>query len=295
MLSRRALLGGLGGVGALVLAGCVGDGAPSPADPATSEDAGVTTTHAYGDDPAQVCDLILPSAEPRATVILVHGGYWQAGYDRTLEDAVAADLVADGYAVWNVDYRGVGAGGGRPATFDDIAAAVDLLATVGAEAGLDLARVAIVGHSAGGQLALWAAGRPTLPEGVPGAGPLLVPIAAASQAGVNDLVTAQEQFLGGASVASLLEIDPDVPVPADVAAITSPAQMVPLGVPQLIVTGADDVTVPPSQSETYADAATAAGDDVRLEVVAGEEHFAHLDPGSECWALVKAWLLDVLG
>ncbi|QCR20808.1 alpha/beta hydrolase [Agrococcus sp. SGAir0287] len=255
----------------------------------------MTTTHAYGDDPAQVCDLILPAGEVRATVILVHGGYWQSGYDRSLEDAVAADLVADGYAVWNVDYRGVGAGGGTPATFDDVAAAVDLLATVGADAGLDLGRVAIVGHSAGGQLALWAAGRATLPEGAPGAGPALVPVAAASQAGVNDLVTAQEQSLGGGAVASLLEIDPDRPVPAELAAITSPAQMVPLGVPQLIVTGDEDVTVPPSQSETYADAATAAGDDVRLEIVEGEEHFAHLDPASRSWAVVKAWLVEVVG
>ena len=290
MLRRRTLLVGSLALAA-TLAGCVSD----PLDELVEEDGAVTTTHAYGDDPAQVCDLILPAGEVRATVILVHGGYWQAGYDRSLEDAVAADLVADGYAVWNVDYRGVGAGGGTPATFDDVAAAVDLLATVGADAGLDLGRVAIVGHSAGGQLALWAAGRATLPEGAPGAGPALSPVAAASQAGVNDLVTAQEQSLGGGAVASLLEIDPGQPVPAELAAITSPAQMVPLGVPQLIVTGDEDVTVPPSQSETYADAAIAAGDDVLLEIVAGEEHFAHLDPTSRSWAVVKAWVDEVVG
>lgn len=290
MLRRRTFLAG-SIAAAAALAAC----APDPVDELVEEDGAVTTTHEYGDDPAQVCDLILPAGQQRGTVILVHGGYWQAGYDRSLEDAVAADLVADGYAVWNVDYRGVGAGGGNPATFDDIAAAVDLLATVGPEAGVAIDRVAIVGHSAGGQLALWAAARATLPEDVPGAGPALMPVAACSQAGVNDLVTAQEQSLGGAAVASLLEIDPDQPVPAEVAAITSPAQMLPLGVPQLIVTGDQDVTVPPSQSEAYAAAAMAAGDDVRLEVVEGEEHFAHLDPGSRSWALVKAWVDEVVG
>ncbi|SDH29189.1 alpha/beta hydrolase [Agrococcus jejuensis] len=290
MLRRRTFLAG-SIAAAAALAGC----APDPVGELVDEDGAVTTTHEYGDDPAQVCDLILPSGEARGTVILVHGGFWQAGYDRSLEDAVAADLVADGYAVWNVDYRGVGAGGGYPATFADLAAAVDLLATVGPDAGVAIDRVAIVGHSAGGHLALWAAGRHLLPEDAPGANPALSPIAACSQAGVNDLVAAQAESVGGGAVASILGIGPDVPVPADLAATTSPQQMLPLGVPQLIVTGDADVLVPPWLSEDYAPVATAAGDDVRLEVVAGEDHFAHLDPGSDCWAQVRAWLIDVIG
>lgn len=290
MLRRRTFL--VGSVAAAAaLAGCAPDGVDEPVD----EDGSVTTTHAYGDDPAQVCDLILPAGEQRGTVILVHGGFWQAGYDRSLEDAVAADLVASGYAVWNVDYRGVGAGGGYPATFDDLAAAVDLLATVGPDAGVAIDRVAIVGHSAGGHLALWAAGRHTLPAEAPGAAPALSPVAACSQAGVNDLVAAQAEGVGGAAVASILGIGPDEPVPAALAAATSPQQMVPLGVPQLIVTGDADVLVPPWLSERYAPVASAASDDVVLEVVAGEDHFAHLDPGSDSWAQVRAWLIDVIG
>lgn len=290
-MRRRAFLAGAVVAAAGALSACAAD----TVDEVVEEDGAVTTTHAYGDDPAQVCDLILPAGAQRATVILVHGGFWQAGYDRSLEDAVAADLVADGYAVWNVDYRGVGAGGGYPATFADLAAAVDLLATVGPDAGVAVDRVAIVGHSAGGHLALWAAGRHLLPADAPGAAPALSPVAACSQAGVNDLVAAQAEGVGGAAVASVLGIDPDQPVPAELAATTSPAQMVPLGVPQLVVTGDADALVPPWLSEDYAPVASAAGDDVTLEIVAGEDHFAHLDPGSGSWAAVRGWLADVVG
>src|SRR5947209_16715267 len=97
----------------------------------------------YAPAPAQVCELHLPDrpggpggvAGPvRGVVILVHGGFWRARYDRSQEHAVAADLAGDGWAVWNIDYRAVGegpsAGGGWPRTFEDVAAAVDLLATV---------------------------------------------------------------------------------------------------------------------------------------------------------------------
>src|SRR5881275_1113766 len=92
------------------------------------------TEHRYGDAPAQVCELHLPAGRPRAVAVLVHGGFWRARYDRSQEHEVAADLVARGWAVWNIDYRGVGegaaSGGGWPRTFEDVAAAVDLLASV---------------------------------------------------------------------------------------------------------------------------------------------------------------------
>src|SRR4051794_23805222 len=119
----------------------------------------VMREHRYGPAPAQVCDLHLPSGPVRGVVILVHGGFWRARYDRSQEHAVAADLTRAGWAVWNIDYRGVGegpsAGGGWPRTFEDVAAAVDLLATV---PGLPLEHVAVAGHSARRAPALWIAG-----------------------------------------------------------------------------------------------------------------------------------------
>ena len=144
--------------------------------------------HAYGPGPAQVGELWVPDgAGPHPVAVLLHGGFWRASYDHTLMEPLAADLVGQGWAAWNVEYRRVGmTGGGWPGTFDDVAAAVDLLARLGREApGLDLGRVVPIGHSAGGHLALWCAARAGLPARAPGADPAVVAAAAVSQAGVG--------------------------------------------------------------------------------------------------------------
>ena len=109
----------------------------------------------YGPDPAQFGELWLPGGTSAATVVIVHGGFWRARYDLSLGRPLAADLVRRGYAVWNLEYRRVGAGGGWPTTFEDIAAGIDLLADLP----VSTTRVAAIGHSAGGHLAAWAAGR----------------------------------------------------------------------------------------------------------------------------------------
>lgn len=285
MLPRRWFLRVAAAVPLLAAAGC-----GASAGRRESVEGVTTSEHRYGDDEIQVADLLLP-ADPAGApvVVLVHGGFWSSAYDRSLEVDVAADLVAAGYAVWNLDYRSVGNGGGFPTTFDDVAAGVDLLAEVGPDRGLDLDRVAAVGHSAGGHLALWAAARHRLPAGAAGADPVLRPSAAVSQAGVNDLVTAHADGLGSGAVAAFLGTGGG-PLPDDVVAVTSPAALVPTGVPTLVVTGDRDDRVPASQSERYAEAARAEGDDVTLEVVAGEGHFEHLDPASGVWAVTRGWL-----
>lgn len=268
-----------------LLVGC------APNAPTASMPPGVTkTTYTYGDDPQQACDLHLPAEPNGNTVILVHGGFWRSGYDRTLENAIAADLVARSYTVWNIDYRGTGGGGGNPETFEDVARAVDALGDIGPAEGVDLARVAIVGHSAGGHLALWAAGRHTLTVDDVGADPHVGVIAAVSQAGVNDLVAAHDEALGGDAAGALLGLGGDEDVPTSLADATSPAQMVPLGVPQLIVTGALDNVVPVEYSENYAEAAETTGDDITLEIVDDEGHNEHLDPASASWEVASEWL-----
>ena len=147
------------------------------------------STHPYGSDPSQLGELHLPSGTaPHPVCVVVHGGYWKAQYDRSLMKGLCDDLAAHGLAAWNLEYRRVGAGGGWPETFLDVAAGVDALADV--DAPLDLSRVVAVGHSAGGQLAMWAAGRSTLPGDAPGEKPRVSITAVVSQAGVLDLTLA---------------------------------------------------------------------------------------------------------
>lgn len=256
--------------------------------------------YAYGRDPIQVADLYLPSAVTvRGVVVTIHGGFWSSDYDRTLEEPVVADLVSAGFAVWNLDYRSIGNGGGWPTTFHDVAAGLDELLRACRKHGLPSGRVALVGHSAGGQLALWGAARHRLPEGAPGAtagslpGRSLRPVAVVSQAGVNDLVTAHRDHLGNDAVAALLDVGADTDLTDDFVGshrVTSPAALVPTGVPTLLVTGDADDRVPPSQSQEYAQRAKAAGDAADLVVIAGEGHFEHLDPTSRVWASVRHWL-----
>lgn len=245
-----------------------------------------TTTHRYGRRRSQVGELFLPSGSgPHPVAVVLHGGFWQAMYGRRLMARLSTDLAATGVAAWNLEYRRIGGGGGWPATFDDVAAGVDALAAV---PGLDLSRVTALGHSAGGQLALWAAARPGLPAGVPGASPAVVVTAAVALAGVLDLADADRRGIGGRSVSQLLggRVD-QVP---DRYRLASPIERLPLGVPQLVVHGAGDRHVPAEVSECYAGAAWAAGDDVELAVDPDAAHMDLIDPRSPAWAVVLDWL-----
>lgn len=234
----------------------------------------------YGDDPSQFGELSLPSGTPRGVVVVIHGGFWKSAYDLSLGRPLTASLVEQGWAAWNIEYRRVGNGGGYPATFDDVAAAIDKLKDLD----IDLTTVVTLGHSAGGHLAVWAAGR-----GKYDAWPPKVQVTAAiSQAGVLDLVGGSEQGLGGGAVDALLG---HAAGPGDAA--VDPLQQVPLGVPVFCVHGTADDTVPISQSEAYVAAATSEGGEAELVEVEGD-HFVVIDPESEAWR-VQLGLLDRLG
>jgi acetyl esterase/lipase len=250
-------------------------------------------SHRYGPHASQRADLYMPSGlGPHPVIVLIHGGSWQKRYGKVFTRGLAGDLLRRGFAVWNIEYRRVGAGGGWPNTFADVAAAIDQLATL-EDPRLDLERVTFIGHSAGGHLALWAAGRPNLPDGAPGAldGPPRVrPRRVISLAGVADLGDAYRRWHGGV-VRDLMGGSPEE-VPERYAA-ADPIRLLPLDIPALLVHGARDETVSIAISRNYAEAARAAGGEVDLVEIEGEVgHRTHLDPRSAAWAAVVERLDD---
>jgi pimeloyl-ACP methyl ester carboxylesterase len=179
----------------------------------------------------------------------------------------------------------VGAGGGWPATLLDVAAGIDFLADV--EAPLDLARVVAVGHSAGGQLAFWAAARHTLQNEAPGEHPRITIRAAVSQAGVLDLTLAAGLMPSSTPTRALLG-DPKAQYERYVMA--SPRELLPLGIPQLVLHGDRDDTVSMRIATSYATAAGNAGDPCELRVLTHTGHFEHIDAGAEAWHVARDWL-----
>lgn len=249
-------------------------------------------TFPYGPDPLQLADLWLPRGPgPHPVVLMVHGGCWHSDVaDRRIMNWIAADLRARGIAVWNIDYRGVDrAGGGYPGTFQDAAAAADALREQAARYRLDLAHVVAVGHSAGGHLALWLAGRPRLPAGSPlrTADPL--PIAAVvSLGGLPDLEEAARSHNGcGNAVIGQLT--------GGHFADTSVPRLAPLGLPQVLINGADDGIIPVAYAEGYARPMRAAGDLVRVRMIPRTGHVELIAPESAAWAAAVAEIRGALG
>ncbi|MCU1658520.1 MAG: hypothetical protein JWO57_3176 [Pseudonocardiales bacterium] len=234
----------------------------------------------YGPDPSQFGELYRPSgARSPATVVVIHGGFWRRAYGLELGRPLARDLAGSGYLVWNLEYRRVGGGGGWPTTLEDVAAGIDHLATLD----VDVSRVVTIGHSAGGHLAVWAAGRAGLPSDAPGASPRVDVTAAIAQAGVLDLTTAAGAGVGGTAVPDLLGGPPDE-VPGRYA-IADPIRRVPLPAPVLCVHSRADAEVPFAQSAAYVAAATAAGGRATL-CETGGDHYTPIDPTQPDWQLV---------
>lgn len=289
----------------------------------------------YGPGPDQVADVRLPpgpgvgsaGAAP-VLVLLLHGGFWRAAYDRTHLGPLAAALAAENFVVCTPEFCRTGQpGGGWPGTFDDVAAAVDRLpglvrSALRGAAGPE--QVILAGHSAGGHLALWSAGRHRLspdcpwyrgssgPDvagrssagpsgGVPGGTPVApgAPGAPGAEAAdmaevarvvalapVTDLAACYRAGLDDDAAGELLGGGPEEQ-PARYA-VADPARLVPLGVPVHIVHGTADDRVPFEMSRSFAELGRAAGDSVTLDAPAGGGHFAVIDPLSAVWPVVLA-------
>jgi acetyl esterase/lipase len=224
---------------------------------------------AYGSEPKQFGDLRLPAVDGLPPLaVVVHGGAWKAIYNLIHIGHLCTALGETGIATWNVEYRSVGDPEGPwPGAGNDVARAVEFASDLAERYPLDPDRIVLVGHSAGGTLALRAANLAQLP---------VVALAA-----VSDLRESAERVGPKGAVAAFLGGMPD-DVP-DRYAAASPRELLPLGVRQILVHGDADVDVPYAQSVTYAEA---AGDEAELVTLEDAGHFEPVDPAASYWPRV---------
>jgi acetyl esterase/lipase len=235
----------------------------------------------YGSDPSQFGDLHLPAGRRRpGTVVLIHGGWWGPNFGADRLDAAAADLAGRGWVTWNIEYRRLELGGGYPSTLEDVAAAIDYLGTL---EGVDRQPVVAVGHSAGGHLAVWAAGRSKLAAGAPGAEPGIELTAAISLAGAVDLGSAAREGIGDGAAIKLMGGGPDEH--RQQYAVADPIAQVPIRATIRCVHAKGDDRVPFAQSVSYVAAARAAGQDAQLLEVDGD-HLSVVDTSASAWPVV---------
>ena len=267
-LTRRGLLALAGGAG--LLAGC---GTLATEDPATSTDPGGSARPVqrirYGDDASQYVELRMPDRTPVGTVVLLHGGYWLAGYGADQLHPMSETLTRLGYATWNVEYRRLGGGGGFPETFLDVARAIDLLQEQG-----PAGDAVLVGHSAGGHLAAWAGSRTSATPGGPNA---VRPRGVVSLSGVLDLTRAASTPGSDSPVTRLMGGTPAAL--GSRYALADPALLVPATCPVAAVHALDDQVVPRAQASSYVQKSLAAGGRAELVTVPGD-HSTLIDPGS---------------
>lgn len=237
----------------------------------------------WGEGATDVVDLWLPEGEgPHPVVVMVHGGCWQKSIaDKNLMDWMANGLRQRGWAVWNIEYRGVDEpGGGYPGTFLDVGAAADALREQAGAFNLDLSRVTGIGHSAGGHLILWLAARSRLPEGSPlsVSDPLQFQGVVVS-GGLADLEASRPVTLPSCldAVYDQLTGAPSAERP-DPLSDTSPARLLPVGVPFVSVNGSDDRIAPPLLGVALTREAEAAGDRASLIVVPATGHVELVAP-----------------
>jgi len=243
----------------------------------------VPRTIPYGSAPDQVVDLLVPDGSgPHPVAVLIHGGFWRDRWTRDIMQGLAIDLLERGWASCNIEYRRVGTGGGWPATADDVVAGIGHIGEIAEVHNLATNRLVVIGHSAGGHLALWSMAQASLAEH--GIRPSLV----VGLAPVSDLEAGYEAGIGNDAVANFLGH-----ASRDHYDAASPARLLPLGKRQLIVHGTEDDAVPVSMSRTYVAAAQAAGDDVIYREIDGVDHMSLIDSTTPAWRSLAGELAEL--
>ncbi len=248
----------------------------------------------YGQGPLQFGELRVPDgAGPYAVAVVIHGGCWLSAFDYRHITHLSANLTKAGIATWTIEYRRVGdSRGGWPGTFQDVSMGVDHLRTLVPDYPLDLSRVVVIGHSAGGQLALWLASRS--PEGgnLHQANPL--PLAGVvSLAGITDLKrysVGPENSCNSAVKPLMGGMPEDQP---ERYAQVSPLELLPLGAPLRLIHGARDSIVPPGMARAFAERAALQGDKVKVEILEDAGHFELVAPQTSAWPVVRDAVLEL--
>lgn len=289
----------------LAISACGGDGASVPgpaAAPLSWRDIAAMplppagTRLPYGKGALQFGELRMPpGAGPHPVALVIHGGCWLSAFDYRHITPLSASLTLAGVATWTIEYQRVGdVQGGWPGTFQDVATAADYLRKLVPQYPLDLQKVVAIGHSAGGQLALWLAARRGLPENSEfhTANPL--PLAGVvSLAGITDLsaysVGADNSC--NASVKPLMGGSPEEQPQRYAQA--SPLELLPIGVPMYLFHGARDSIVPVEMTRVFAGRAKSRGDQVKVEILNEAGHFELVAPQS--WPMVRDAVLELAG
>jgi acetyl esterase/lipase len=254
---------------------------------------------AYGNHAHQIADLRLPDGNgPHPVAVIIHGGCWLskiANYHHT--SALADALRRIGIATWNIEYRLIdNPGGGWPGTFLDVAHGIDYLRTIAKIYDLDLESVIILGHSSGGQLALWVASRYLIPKDnlLYIENPLKIRgvIALSAATDLRKLELTDEKVCGDDVIVKLIGGLPDE-VPERYQ-YTSPIEFLPIGIPQTVIIGAQDMPILIESNKDYVASAKNMGDEAQLLIVKNASHHEVVAPGSSAWLTVRSAVLSML-
>ena len=250
----------------------------------------------YGRNASQFGDLWIPDLKPKALcplVVFFHGGWWKSAYDLGYAGRLCAAFKAAGIACWSVEYRRVGnLGGGWPGTFLDAAAGFDFIEQLAERFPLDLTRVVTMGHSAGGHLAFWIAGRHHIaPSSELFRSHLQIKLRGSiSLAGAVDLrllleLATSEVFAHDKEeVVRLMGGQPRV-VP-DRYRAGNPGDLLPFSAPQILVQGTLDDQIPPELPQQWVEASRRSGSRSQFHLMDGLDHFDVVDPTTSAWPLL---------
>jgi acetyl esterase/lipase len=258
----------------------------------------------YGTGPCQFGDLWLPQSRGKSLLPLVvffHGGWWKSQYDLGYAGYLCAALKREGIATWSVEYRRVGkTGGGWPATFEDAAAGFDFAATLAKSYPLDLSRVITMGHSAGGQLAFWVAGRHHIDphseiyQPRPQV-PLRGVIALAGAVDLRLTIDLSGYFSFAHDKQEVYALMGGTPQDlADRYKAGNPGDLLPFQIPQLLIQGTADDQIPPELPSRWAEMSRRLRNVATVSMIPSADHFDVVDPESRAWATVREGVLKMI-